>query len=502
VLCPSNFSTSRSIKTKKIQETKNKIPRAFPKLFWRQKMLRINKPAPWMTIIPLALVSAGLGFALLQNRSGLPETYRYKFTQSLERREQTRTQAFAREIAFLQERVNRNPNDGLDLAALAGAYIAKARVSGQNAWYVLAEQSAERSLNALPLAIGNTGAQLALAEIAQAQHDFSRALVLIEAVLRTQPRNASALALRASIRLAQGDPMAALQDLEPLVKALPNASNLNLRAVIFETQGKLEAAQKDFVRALELEDADDVFASARTRTLFARFSARHGQTELARGLLEEALRIAPGYPLALLQLADLEFRQGRMDRAQALFNQLLNASQGSPSTFDHAAILGLARIAQASHSSPSNSSEADQRWNEAVEVLRKEVTGGAFGHRRELARVLLERGRSADINEALKQAKLELQLRQDWESLNVLAWAQQRAGLLRAARASIRKALAVGVQDAELEFRAGQIEQSLGNLELANKHFAAAEQINPNSSREFARRFGSGPVRSGQGGSQ
>jgi tetratricopeptide (TPR) repeat protein len=448
-------------------------------------MLNLKQSNPWMTMIPLALISAGMGFALLQHHSSLPEMYRYKYEQSLERRAETRTKSFAREIAFLQARVNRNPNDGLDLAALAGAYISKARVSGQNAWYVLAEQAAERSLAALPLEIGNTGAQLALAEVAQAQHDFSRALGLIEAVTKTQPRNASALALRASIQLAQGDLEAALQDVEPLVKALPNPSNLNLRAIILETQGKLEAAKKDFMHALEIEEADDVFGSARTRTLFARFLARHGQPELARALLEEALRIAAGFPLALLQLADLEFRQGHYDLARATYNELLLASKGSPSTFDHAAILGLARIAQA-----TNSSESNQLWNDAVNILRKEVTGGAFGHRRELARVLLERGQPEDVNEALKQAKLELNVRHDWETLNVLAWTQQRAGFLPEARATIQKALAIGVQDAELEYRAGQIDQSLGNLEQAKNYLAAAEKINPNSSREFSQRFG------------
>jgi tetratricopeptide (TPR) repeat protein len=448
-------------------------------------MLNFKQSNPWMKMIPLAIVSTGIGLTFLQNRSGLPEMYRYKYEQSLERRAQTRTQAFAREIAFLQERVNRNPNDGLDLAGLAGAYIAKARVSGQNAWYVLAEQAAARSLAALTFEIGNVGAQLALAEIAQAQHDFSKALELIEAVTKTQPRNASALALRSSIQLAQGNLEAARQDVEPLVKALPNPSNLNLRAVILETQGKLEATKKDFTHALEIEEADDVFGSARTRTLFARFLARHGQQELAQGLLEEALRIAPSFPLALLQLADLEFRQGQYEKAQATFNELRSTSKGSPSTFDHAAILGLARIAQA-----TNSSEADQLWNHAVTILRKEVTDGAFGHRRELARVLLERGRPEDINEALKQAKLELNVRHDWETLNVLAWAQQETGFLPEARATIQKALAVGVQDAELEYRAGQIEQSLGNLEQAKKHFTAAEKIMPNSSHEFAQRFG------------
>ena len=440
-------------------------------------MLQLKQSAPWFTIIPIALVSASIGFALLQQRSSLPEIYQYKYTQSLERRTQTRTQAFAREIAFLQERANRNPNDGLDLAALASAYIGKARVSGQTSWYVLAEQSAERSLAALPLEIGNTGAQLALAEVAQAQHDFSRALRLIEAVLRTQPRNASALSMRASIRLAQGDLEAARQDIEPLVKALPNPANLNLRAVILQTQGKLEAAKKDFAQALEIEEADDVFGSARSRTLFARFAARHGQPELARGLLEEALRIAGDFPLALLQLADLELRQGKLERARSLYAQLLSGSAGTPSTFDHAAKLGLARIARIPGA--TNSSDGDQLWNEAVEILRKEVAAGAFGHRRELARVLLERGQAADFKEALTQANLELKLRHDWETLGVLAWAQQQNGLLPEAQNTIRRALETGVKDANLEIRAGLIARALGKTDLANKHFAAARQIDP-----------------------
>jgi tetratricopeptide (TPR) repeat protein len=202
-------------------------------------------------------------------------------------------------------------------------------------------------------------------------------------------------------------------------------------------------------------------------------------------LLEEALRIAPSFPLALMQLADLEFRQGQYDRARATYNELLSTSKGSPSTFDHTAILGLARISRA-----TNSSDSDQLWNDAINVLRKEVTSGAFGHRRELARVLLERGNPQDVNEALKQAKLELNVRHDWETLNVLAWAQQRAGFLNEAQAMIQKALAFGVHDAELEYRAGQIDQLLRNPDAAKAHFVAAEKINPNSSGEFERRFG------------
>src|SRR5687767_9619476 len=49
------------------------------------------------------------------------------------------------ELAFHQERVDRAP-EGLDLAALAGAYLRKARRTGQSRWIDEARASARRSL--------------------------------------------------------------------------------------------------------------------------------------------------------------------------------------------------------------------------------------------------------------------------------------------------------------------------------------------------------------------
>ncbi len=451
-------------------------------------MLKLEKNH-WLTTIPLVLVCAVAGYAITAfartSHSSLPNAFRYKFAEALGTRTATRTEAFAEEIGFLQDRVNRNPDSALDLAALAGGYIGKARVTGQNTWYILAEQAAERSLGSLSLKVGNAGAQLALAEVAQARHDFAGALGLIREVTALQPNNSSAISLRATIKLALGEPEAARRDVDALVGALPNVSNLTLRATIAEAQGRLVAARADFERALEIEEPDDAFGSARTRTLFARFLVRHGEYDLAQGLLEEALRIAPHYPLALLHLADLEFRDGRFAQAEARYKELLFISHDSPSTYDHAAQQGLARVKQAEHSG-----DAKALWLEAETTLRREITQGAFGHRRELARLLLERGRPQDVPEALKQAKRELETRHDWETLSALAWAQQRAGRMLEARATINRALLTGVQDTELEFHAAIIERSLGHLEVAQQHEANAARIDSHFNAQLRAQYG------------
>src|SRR2546425_12986845 len=70
-------------------------------------------------------------------------------------------QALQREIEFYQARLTYDPNSGLNLAALSGAYLRMARATGDLSWYLLAEQTAQRSLASLPFQ--NNGALIVLA---------------------------------------------------------------------------------------------------------------------------------------------------------------------------------------------------------------------------------------------------------------------------------------------------------------------------------------------------
>lgn len=423
-----------------------------------------------------ALLALGV-WGVLRRNPYPAEPYGYRYPQVLQVRQQTRTSAYQQEIAFYQERIRRNPQSGLDLAALATTYMKKARVTGQGSWYLRAEQAAERSLRVLPFF--NSGARLTLAEALQARHDFGGALELIEEVLDSEPHNSSALSLRASVYLALGDPQRALPDVTPLVELLPSSTNLTLRALVQEALGQDEAAAKDFVAAIGLEQPDDFFGSARVRTLLGRHHMRRGELEMAQKLFREALRIAPNYPQATLLLAELESRQGRYQNAERLYQQILglhsaegNAGAGSGTVYDHSAMRGLARLKRV-----QGSADEAVAWDRAEVVLRLEIENGAYGHRRELARMLLERGRPQDLPEALEQAQLEARTRQDWETLSTLAWAQMQSGQLSAAQHSMQVALKPGIREAEMFYRAGQIEQKLGNQQRAERYFAQAQQV-------------------------
>lgn len=438
------------------------------------------KPTQWRFLLLVVIGMAGVA-SLYLGRSGqaLPEGYRYKYPDLLGVRKKVRTGAYQQEIAFYQARIQNNPGDGLDLAALAGTYLKRARVTGQGTWYLLAEQAAQRSLAALP--VYNSGARLSLAEVAQARHDFGTALGLIAQVLAAEPRNTSAISLRATVYLALGRLSEAARDADRLASGSPNPTNLTLRALIREAQGQDTQALADFSQALRLEEPDDPFGSARVRTLLGRYYARHGELDLAAGLYREALRIAPNYPQATLLLADLESRRGHYRAAEAGYNSLLgahaaqgNQSQGSGSVYDHAAMRGLARIKRVT-GSPG---EADY-WDRTERILRFEVQSGAFGHRRELARMLLERGRPQDVPEALALARLEAKSRRDWETLGTLAWAQAKSQQWPQAKQTMQEALASGIRDAELFYRAAQIEQALGHVHRAEEYLARSRQTDP-----------------------
>jgi hypothetical protein len=56
------------------------------------------------------------------------------------------TKNIQKEIAFYQQRIQQQPNAGLERASLASAYLRMAKATGDSSWYLLAQQTAEQSL--------------------------------------------------------------------------------------------------------------------------------------------------------------------------------------------------------------------------------------------------------------------------------------------------------------------------------------------------------------------
>jgi tetratricopeptide (TPR) repeat protein len=403
----------------------------------------------------------------------LEAPYRYRFSRSSLDRE-IGSAAVEKEIAFYQKRIARNPTDGLDLASLASAYLKMARLTGVSSWYLLAEQSARRSLANLPF--HNPSASLVLARIAEAQHDFAGAIRLADGILRSQPNDEGALALKVTANLALGKVKEASQTAEALVDRIPTTGTLTLRALVKTTQGQDRDAIQDFRQALTLEEAGDTSSSAHTRTLLGRLYFQRGDARKAAQLYREALRILPRYPLALVQLAQLETRLGDYASAERHYSEVLSTSQDSTAqVFDHIVLRGQAQLQELQ----GDRAGATELQTQAEKRLRQHLNQSNFGHRRELAQLLLERNLPGDTAEALSLMQAEAQLRQDPETLSTLAWTLYRLGRDREAQKTMQNALRWGTRDAAMFYRAGAIEQKLGNVDRANTFFQSALQTDP-----------------------
>jgi tetratricopeptide (TPR) repeat protein len=392
--------------------------------------------------------------------SSLKPPYRYSYDLSDYRNPASIRE---REIAFYQEQIRKNPQGGLDRAYLASTYLGMARTTGEGSWYLLAEQTAKQSL--VNLSVDNPSAISTLARVAEARHDFAGALRLTQQI--TDERDV--LALKTTSNLAIGKLTEASQAVDQLVDLSLNTNAFLLQALVRNAQGK-DQTLESFNHALEVEEAGEIGTSARVRTLLGRFYYERGQLDLARDLYQEALMILPEYPLALINLAQLDIRQGRYDAAIQRYDQM--SISGVPTIYDPLILRGKARVkALQGDRTTEHRQSAETLWAQSETLLRQSFIGaGDFGHRRDLARLLLERGRPEDVAEAVSLMQTEVKNRRDAETLDTYAWALVQAKKPAQAHQMIQEAIASGTRNPAILDRASSIEQALGNTAKAEEY--------------------------------
>jgi tetratricopeptide (TPR) repeat protein len=391
---------------------------------------------------------------------------------------QNRRQFLQAEIDLAKTQVARDPSSGLALAALASAYWNLGKASGEVSWYLLAEQHAQRSIALLPFS--NPSANFTLAQIAQARHDFQQARSIAQTVLKEKPKSEEAQRILVTGLLATGDLDVGCQHLTSLVAQAPNLSNLTLQALMEEAKGDPQAVQT-FRYAIEVEEAGEIGGSALVRVLLGRHFYRRGDLNQAAGLYQEALRILPNYPPALLYMAMLETRRGDYGAADRAYQQVIAYSQQAVTVYDHVILRGRARLQQAQNL------PADDLLQQAEASLRNQInaghgavsSGGDFGHRRELAQLLLDRNTGTDATEAVQLMEQEVKVRQDAQTLAIFARALSAHDRTPEAQGMIQRAIALGTQNAAIFLQAAQIEQRLGNVVAAKDYTDRSRQVDP-----------------------
>ncbi len=369
-------------------------------------------------------------------------------------------------ITALEARVQAMPSSPFDHAELAELYFRRAQLDGDPDGYRAAEAMARRSLALLP---APNPAVLTLAKLADLRHDFRDAIALAQ---QHQGRSAHAKLLIATSHLALGELVTAGQAAQAALDIKPDSAGYLTRALIMQAQGRDAEAAYDFASAARVDEPGDRPAAARLRTLWARFLLRRGELTGAAMALDEALRIVPGFALATAQRGELALRTGHARQAAQHFEQAFIASRQVRYLIDQARADELAGHAAA----------ADALRDQVEAIVRAELGEGGTGHRLDLAEVLIDRGRPADLAEAVGLARDEVARRGSVEARVQLARALARTGARDEAIHEVQAALASGAREAQLYELAAQLEAQRGNAAGAALYRGQADRLDPGAS--------------------
>jgi tetratricopeptide (TPR) repeat protein len=237
-----------------------------------------------------------------------------------------------------------------------------------------------------------------------------------------------------------------------------------LRALYGDAHGAIDFLNRAYSQTspAEVEDLAWIFNQ------IASIQIESGQSDAAAQTLEGAEQVFPRYPYTMENLARVRVAQNRANDAVQLLIQATSINN------DAHALYELARAQEAA----GQSKDARATYAE-FEKLASEPERATYESRLDL--ILMYAGNPVSAPNALKLAQQEIEVRQDVWTLDAFAWALNANAKYQDADAAVQKAIAVGIQSAQIFDHAGHIAQKLNHNADATKYFVLSIQSNPSS---------------------
>jgi tetratricopeptide (TPR) repeat protein len=237
-----------------------------------------------------------------------------------------------------------------------------------------------------------------------------------------------------------------------------------LRALYGDPHGAIEFLNLAYSETSPIEVEDLAWIANR----IASIQIESGQADAAAQTLEQAEQTFPHYPCTMENLARVRMAQNRPRDAVQLWLQATQLD-GNPHV-----LYQLARAAEAA----GQSKEAMASYAE-FEKLANDPAKATDESRLDL--ILMYAASPATAANALKLAQQGVAARQDVWTLDAYAWALYANAKYQEADGAEQKAIAVGIQSAQIFDHAGHIAQKLNHREDAARYFKLSVQSNPAS---------------------
>lgn len=318
-------------------------------------------------------------------------------------------------ISYLEARLRDRPSDLAARSRLSSALLQLARATGMHVDYERVESSCRAQLE---LDSRSLAARVGLAYAMLGQHEFREGLRWARDAAHSRPNDPVMWALLADLHLALGNDIEADALIERLVDDGLTVESLSRQALLASYRGQHARALSLMDDAYEAGRLLDVSATtlAWCRTISGEMLYEANQFDAAANMLDSALELAPGYPVARSLHAKIAIDEHRWSEARAILAALVEENP-RPAFF---VLLGDVMIAQ-------GDTEAGRAWlDRAEEIMRDEVDRGDMGHVRELVEFWTNHDRS--IERAVTLARHDLEhVRQDAASYATLGWALFKA---------------------------------------------------------------------------
>jgi tetratricopeptide (TPR) repeat protein len=372
-------------------------------------------------------------------------------------------------VRSLETRLAANPEDGESLTLLGLAYQQRARETGDPSFYPLSERTLRK-------AIAHSGddylATTGLASLAAARHRFENARALAEKAIALSPTSAAPYGVLGDALIELGRYEEAFTAFDRMASIKPNIASYARVSYARELLGRPDEA----VEAMELAvDAGSGNPENHAWTLvqLGNLHFDSGRVDRAARLYRTALDRLPGYVYAQAGLARVEAARGRTRSAVALYRSALETNPLP----QFAAALGDTLAAA------GRRDEAGEAYA-LVDVIQRLFE--ANGVRTELETALFDLDHDRGVADALARAEEAYDDRKSIEAEDVLAWAYYKNGRCEDALSHSRRALRLGTKDALKLFHRGMIERCLGRDAAGERFLRQALETNPHFSLLYA----------------
>lgn len=420
-------------------------------------------------VIVAGLVTAG-GFALRSRGSGEAASVVVpKEAATLYRSAATNRTATDTQIETLQSYLSKRTDEPVLFARLGGAYLQKARETGDPTWYAKAEAVLNRSL---ALAPDNNDALSGLGALALSRHQFSAALDLGKRAVTVNPYRAANWGIISDALIELGRYDEAMIAVQKMVDTRPDLSSYARVSYIRELNGKVDGA------IIAMQQAVNAGGPAPENTAYVRVQLANlyfnsGRVDEAEQQYGYTLQRLPKYGPALAGMAYVKAARGDDPAAIVLMQQAVEATPLP----EH--LIALADL----YTRAGRTGEA-VRQQELVRTVQRLYQSSGTDVDVELA--LFEADRGPDPATAVALARAGYERRPSIHAADALAWALYRAGNAEQALPYAREALRLGTKDALKLYHAGMVARATGDTAQARAWLEEALTINPNFSLLYA----------------